>query len=173
VPEDRNESIERDWDIERSELNKYLSTFIDGIRTYLALLIMKSTAAVTSASESAALPPLAGIAPLPLSADVCKAAAPVERRGAQAALSSSAGGAAGVANDAAGLVNVLAAGGIGLSGYQQWTGYNDAAQEIIFHMLSLKWTSNANRLCCTAAKSSSNKCAIDQWLRLNNKKFLR
>jgi hypothetical protein len=51
----------------------------------------KATAALTSASDNDAFPPLGGIAPLPLSALACSASRPVLMRGAQAALSPSFG----------------------------------------------------------------------------------
>src|SRR3954470_12513114 len=52
---------------------------------------MYSMAARRSASESDALPPLGGIAPLPLAADCTRASLPCLMRGAQAALSPSFG----------------------------------------------------------------------------------
>src|SRR5689334_14019463 len=59
--------------------------------SYLLCEIMYSMAACSSASDSAALPPLGGIAPLPLVADCMRASIPVLMRGAHAALSPSFG----------------------------------------------------------------------------------
>src|SRR5438093_8838168 len=54
---------------------------------YLLCDTMKSIAARTSASESAALPPFGGIAPLPFTADCMRVSMPCLMRGAHAALS--------------------------------------------------------------------------------------
>src|SRR4051812_33325844 len=54
---------------------------------YLLCDSMNSTAARMSASESDALPPLGGMAPLPFSADCTSVSTPCLTRGAQAALS--------------------------------------------------------------------------------------
>src|SRR4029077_14392419 len=62
-----------------------------GGQTYLACDTMNSIAARTSASESDALPPLGGIAPLPLRADCTSVSMPCLMRGAQAAWSPSFG----------------------------------------------------------------------------------
>src|SRR5438067_13593464 len=62
-----------------------------GGQSYLACDTMNSIAARTSASESDTLPPLGGIAPLPLSADCRSVSMPRWRRGAIPALSPSFG----------------------------------------------------------------------------------
>src|SRR5258705_5172540 len=58
---------------------------------YFTALTMYSTAALTSASDSARLPPLGGIARIPLRAFSCRCSTPCMRWGAHADLSTNFG----------------------------------------------------------------------------------